>query len=238
MIEGTLEPPPFSVRRAERHLRAASPAMARLIDRVGACDLRVHTLEPFDALLRSIVYQQLAGSAAAAILKRVRDLFPDSRPTPAAVLAMSPERLRSAGLSRAKEAAIRDLARHAAAGLFPSRAEAASMSEAALVEVFTKVRGVGPWTVQMFLIFGLGKADVWPALDFGVRKGLGVTHRRPGLPTPQEAVRFGERYAPFRSIAAWYFWRAAEAAPRPRAAARKKAGAARRAKVRRPSRRS
>lgn len=90
------------------------------------------------------------------------------------------------------------------------------MSEAELIETFTRIRGIGPWTVQMFLIFGLGKPDVWPALDFGVRKGLGVTHRRSGVPGVKDAVRLGARYAPYRSIAAWYFWRAAEAAPRPR----------------------
>jgi 3-methyladenine DNA glycosylase/8-oxoguanine DNA glycosylase len=216
MVEAALKDPPFPLREAERHLRAASPSMARLIDRTGPCTLRIHELEPFDALLRSIVYQQLAGSAAAAILGRVRALFPRTRPTPAAVLAMAADRLRSAGLSRAKEAAIRDLARHAAAGVLPSRRRAASMSEVELVETFTRIRGIGPWTVQMFLIFGLGKPDVWPALDFGVRKGLGVVHRRPGLPSVKDAIRFGERYAPYRSVAAWYFWRAAETAPRPR----------------------
>lgn len=186
--------------------------MAGLIQHVGPCALETHTLPPYEALIQSIVYQQLNGRAAATILGRVLAIYaPKSFPSPEDVIATDDAPLRAAGLSRAKLMAIKSLAQHALEGVVPTRAQALRLSNEELIERLTKVRGIGRWTVEMYLIFGLGRPDVWPVLDFGVRKGLGLTFGKRGVPNPKQAAPFFRRFSPYSSVAAWYFWRACEA---------------------------
>jgi 3-methyladenine DNA glycosylase/8-oxoguanine DNA glycosylase len=161
--------------------------------------------------VESVAYQQLNGTAAATILGRVKALYPQRRfPTPEDVLSTPDERLRGAGLSRAKTAAIKDIAKQTLAGVVPASRAISSLSDAEIIERLTVVRGVGPWTVEMLLIFTLGRPDVLPVTDYGVRKGFALTYRWKELPTPGELREFGERWRPYRSTAAWYFWRALE----------------------------
>lgn len=194
------------------HLRRSDKNLRRLIERIGPCKLKRKRLRtPFEALLQSIVYQQLHGTAAAAILGRVRDLYPDRPfPSPRDVLKTSDERLRAAGLSRAKIAAIKDLAEKALAGIVPSSLVISKLTDQEIVDRLTVVRGIGPWTVEMLLIFHLGRADVWPVTDYGVRKGFARVFGLADLPSPKELMLLGEKWRPYRSAAAWYFWRASE----------------------------
>lgn len=161
----------------------------------------------FDALARAIVYQQLAGRAAAAIHGRFTALFDGAPPDPAAVLRLPPEALRSAGLSSAKAAAILDLAVKLADGTVPA-AELAGMVDEEVVARLSTVRGIGRWTAEMFLLFDLGRPDVWPVGDYGVRKGWAVIHGLADLPAPRELMALGEPLRPHRSAASWYCWRA------------------------------
>jgi DNA-3-methyladenine glycosylase II len=195
------------------HLKAADPKLALLIERVGACEFRVRSeLDLFQALLRSIVYQQLAGKAAAAILARVIGCFCQNGdfPTPQQILDAPEEILRSAGLSRNKMLAVKDLAQKASDGVVPTRAQARRLTNEQLIERLTEIRGIGVWTVEMLLIFGLGRPDVLPVTDYGVRKGFQRTFRTRALPTPKQMVKRAELWRPYRSIASWYLWRAAE----------------------------
>ena len=213
------KPPSYDVAKGVDHLRRAHPRMATLIDQVGPCTITVHTLPPFEALMQSIVYQQLNGRAAETILGRVLAIYaPKSFPTPDDFLATDDAILRAAGLSRAKTAAVKSLAQHSLDGTVPTRAQAQRLTNDQLIERLTRVRGIGRWTVEMFLIFGLSRPDVWPVLDFGVRKGLGRAFRRRALPTPKQALPYGRKFSPYNSVAAWYFWRACEfkAAPAPK----------------------
>ncbi len=185
--------------------------MATLIDRVGPCALTTHGLPPFEALVQSIVYQQLNGRAAETILGRVLAIYAPKRfPKPQDFLATDDTILRAAGLSRAKTAAVKSLAQHSLEGNIPTRAQAFRLENHELVERLTRVRGVGRWTVEMYLIFGLSRPDVWPVLDFGVRKGLGRTFGKRAVPTPKQAQPFARKFSPYGSMAAWYFWRACE----------------------------
>jgi 3-methyladenine DNA glycosylase/8-oxoguanine DNA glycosylase len=194
------------------HLAAADPILAQVIDRKGPCVLRPPwTRSLFDALLRSIVYQQLNGKAAGTILTRVVALFaPAPAPDPAALLATDDLVLRAAGLSRNKAAAIKDLARHALAGTIPSPTEARRLSDDELIERLTVVRGIGRWTVEMLLIFRLGRPDVLPLTDLGIRKGFQRAYGMRRLPAAQTITRRAERWRPYRSVASWYLWREAE----------------------------
>jgi 3-methyladenine DNA glycosylase/8-oxoguanine DNA glycosylase len=214
MTRGRFKPPPYDTGAAAFHLRDSHPRMATLIERVGPCALTTHTLPPYESLVQSIVYQQLNGRAAETILGRVLAIYaPKPFPAPGDILATPDDRLRAAGLSRAKTAAVKSLAQHALEGVVPTRAQAVRLSNEELIERLTRVRGIGRWTVEMFLIFGLGRPDVWPVLDFGVRKGLGLTFRKRAVPTPKQALPFARRFTPFGSVAAWYFWRACELKP-------------------------
>ena len=202
---------------AVAHLRAADPALARLIDRVGPLRLRVdRTSSLFLALAESIVYQQLTGRAAATIFARVRALFPrvHQGPTPEQMLRVSEEKLRGAGLSRAKLLSLRDLAARARAGQIPSMDEVQGMDDESIIERLTEVRGIGRWTVEMLLIFRLGRPDVLPVDDYGVRKGFAAALRRRELPGRADLEKRGARWRPYRSAASWYLWRAAEGAGR------------------------
>lgn len=186
--------------------------MDDLIGRAGPFSLRpVRTQSLFAALAESIVYQQLSGNAAATILGRVVALYHPKRfPGPSDVLDTPSERLRGAGLSTAKTAALKDLAARTLDGTVPSTALARTMEDEALIERLTTVRGVGRWTVEMLLMFRLGRPDVLPLGDLGVRKGFARTFRTRGLPTPQAMQRRAERWRPYRSVASWYLWRALE----------------------------
>lgn len=164
----------------------------------------------FEALAEAIVFQQLTGKAAATIFARVKALGGGALPLPAAMLALDDTALRGAGLSRAKTAAIKDLAAHAQDGRLPELDVARTLDDAALVERLTAVRGVGPWTVEMMLMFRLGRSDVLPATDYGVRKGFQKVFRTRELPSPRQVLERGERWRPHRTMAAWYLWRALE----------------------------
>ena len=167
------------------------------------------SVRPFDALAESIAYQQLNGKAAASIWKRVRALYPQRKwLEPEQLLATPDETLRAAGLSRAKVAAIKDLAAKTIDGTVPSGRALLRMSDDEIIARLTQVRGIGRWTVEMLLLFDLGRPDVWPVDDYGVRKGFAKTFRRRKLPTPKQLLRIGEKWRPYRSVAAWYFWRA------------------------------
>jgi len=160
----------------------------------------------FGALARSIAYQQLAGKAAAAIHGRFEALF-DGHPTPEAVLAMPEDRLRGAGLSAAKTASILDLAAKVESGVVPLDG-IEKLSDDDIVERLSSVRGIGRWTAEMFLMFQLGRIDVWPVDDLGVRAGYAAAYRLKEMPKPKELAAYGEAFRPYRSIAAWYMWQA------------------------------
>jgi 3-methyladenine DNA glycosylase/8-oxoguanine DNA glycosylase len=170
------------------------------------------TQTTFGALLEAIVYQQLNGKAAAAIFARVSAVAPRSKggPTAARILRTSDEELRAAGLSRNKVLAVRDLAAKAVDGEIPTTAQAQTMDDDAIVERLTCVRGIGRWTAEMFLIFRLGRPDVLPVDDYGIRKGFAIAFRKRTLPDRKDVARRGERWRPYRTVASWYLWRAAE----------------------------
>ena len=170
------------------------------------------SVRPFDALAESIAYQQLTGKAAATIFGRVRALYPKRKwLDPKQLLATPDETLRAAGLSRAKTAALKDLAAKTIDGTVPSGRALLRMTDDEIIARLTTVRGIGRWTVEMLLLFDLGRPDVWPVDDYGVRKGFAKTFRRRELPTPKQLMKLGEKWRPYRSVAAWYFWRALDA---------------------------
>lgn len=191
---------------------AADPRLGPVVRRVGACRLAPERPSSvFSALLRSIVYQQLHGRAAATIHERVTRLFPAPHdPSETALAGISDDALRAAGLSRAKLAAVRDLAAHVRAGELPDLAQAATLVDDELVRRLTIVRGIGPWTVQMLMIFHLGRPDVWPTADFGVRSGVQKLWGRRRLPDEHFMQRVGRGWRPWRSVASWYLWRSHE----------------------------
>lgn len=209
---------PFDADAAVRTLRDGDAVMRKLVDRVGPFALRLKASEDtFESLAESIVYQQLTGKAAATTFGRVRALYPGGRLVPARLLATKDDVLRGAGLSGSKLASLKDLAARAHDGRIPSLAQLGKMEDEAIVERLTEVRGIGRWTVEMLLIFRLGRPDVLPLGDYGVRKGFARMFRKGGtkygpndLPTPTELARRGERWRPFRSVASWYLWRALE----------------------------
>ncbi len=185
--------------------------MAGLIERVGPAKLLPRRLPPFESLVHALIHQQLHAKAAGTILARFHALFGNNGfPTPADVLKASPDRLRSAGLSGPKASYIVGIARHAVDGLIPTLAQCDEMTDAQLLERFTAIKGVGRWTAEMLLIFNLCRPDVLPVHDLGVRKGFQVAYRKRKLPEPEQLERFGLRWAPYRTTAAWYLWRAAD----------------------------
>ncbi len=200
-----------TLRLATLRLAASDPAFAALIERIGPCGLTVVPREPYEALVRAICHQQLHGRAAELILGRLVALFPAAAfPPPADVLAAEPASLRGCGLSGSKVAAIRDIAARALDGTVPTAAAAACVDDAELIERLTSIRGVGRWTVEMLLIFTLGRLDVLPVDDFGVREGWRRLQRLEAQPRPKALAEIGAAWAPHRSVAAWYLWRAAD----------------------------
>lgn len=185
--------------------------MAGLIKRVGRCGFAVEKREPYEALVRAIAHQQLHGSAARTILARFMALYPEvAFPPPEAVLATEEAALRGCGFSGSKTAAIRDIAAHALAGGVPTRRAAARLSDMELIERLTVIRGVGRWTVEMLMMFTLGRLDILPVDDFGVREGYRRLHGLEAQPKPRDLAAIGEMWSPYRSVAAWYLWRAAD----------------------------
>jgi methylated-DNA-[protein]-cysteine S-methyltransferase len=204
----------FDPDAAVEHLRASDGALARVIDAIGPFRI-VREKRPsiFVALAEAIVYQQLTGKAAATIYGRLCALFPDAQkgPTAGQILRASDEELRGVGLSRSKVLSLRDLAQKAADGEIPTDTQIRRMDDEAIIERLTKIRGIGRWTAEMLLIFHLGRPDVLPVDDYGVRKGFAIAYERE-LPSAKELAAFGVRWKPYRTVASWYLWRAVERA--------------------------
>ncbi len=221
MVDGR-RVPRYEVSRACLELQEADPVLGRLIERAGSFTLRLKSQHsPFEALLESIIYQQLHGKAAAAILKRLLTYFGELHPAPEHLLAAPEEQMRGCGLSASKLLALRDLATKTLDGTVPTLQQIRRMQDAEIVERLTKVRGIGSWTVEMLLIFRLGRPDVLPVTDYGVRKGFALTFGRLPKRKPFDAsmlakhadmLRRGERWRPWRSVASWYLWRACDLA--------------------------
>jgi DNA-3-methyladenine glycosylase II len=198
---------------ALKHLSTSDPVMRRLIRDFGPCGLVPETRRsPFQSLVLAVAHQQLNGTAADAILARFKKLFPRRRfPRPEDLASVSDDDLRGAGFSRAKILAIRDLAAKTLDGVVPASKQIVKLSDDEIIERLTEVRGVGRWTVEMLLIFQLGRPDVLPADDFGVRNGFRHAYKKRDLPTPKEILVHGERWRPHGTTAAWYLWRVADA---------------------------
>src|SRR4051812_13183483 len=194
-------------------LKATDPRFGALIKQSRRFDVVANKLvRPFDALAESIAYQQLSGKAAATIWGRVRALYGKRKILdPAEVLKTPDEKLRACGLSRSKTAALKDLAAKTVDGTVPGGRELLRMTDEEIIERITKVRGIGRWTVEMLLLFELGRLDVWPVADYGVLKGFAKTFGKRKLPKPKQFAKIGEKWRPYRSVAAWYFWRALDA---------------------------
>ncbi len=219
MVQG-LRPVRYDIALAIGQLAKADPKLGALIERVGPFELRVKSSHsPFEALLEAILYQQLHANAARAILGRLMALFGDIHPQPEQLLAVSDEMLRAAGLSRGKLLALRDLAAKTMDGTVPSLAAIRRLPDEEIIERLSRVRGIGTWTAEMLLIFRLGRPDVFPVTDYGIRKGFLLTFGRPGknkpitaamLPKPEQMERRAARWKPWRSVASWYLWRACD----------------------------
>ena len=194
------------------YLSNVDPVMRRLIEEVGPFSLKPKVRRsPFESLARAIAYQQLHDKAAESILKRFVGLFPGRRfPRPDDLLAIDVSAIREAGFSRAKIMALRDLAKKTLDGTVLTGRMMKQLDDEAIVKRLIDVRGIGRWTVEMLLIFQLGRPDVLPVHDFGVRNGFRIGYRRTTLPTPREVFQYGEWWKPFRTAAAWYLWRAAD----------------------------
>lgn len=199
---------------AVEHLLRCDKKLARIIKQAGPCVIKPRRgVQPWQTLVRSVAYQQLNGNAAETIFNRFLALFPGTKfPTPQQIVDASIEELRSAGLSGAKTAAIKDIAAKTLAGIVPNRSAIAKLSDAEIIGRLTTIRGVGPWTVEMLLMFTLGRQDVLPVTDYGVRSGFALIHGLKELPPPKELLAYGERWRPYRSAAAWYLWRAIDLA--------------------------
>ncbi len=197
-------------RAAVRHLKRVDPVLARVIETVGSCRLesRVEGTH-FQALVRSIVFQQLSGKAASTILSRFNALYPDNTPTPEGVLATSDADLRAVGLSRQKIGYMRDLASKVMTGALPLDA-VETMDDDDLIAHLVQVKGIGRWTAQMFLMFRLGRRDVLPELDLGIQNAIKRAYRKRKRPTPKDVRKIGAKWSPHSSVASWYLWRSLE----------------------------
>ncbi len=208
---GRTEGFPFDVERARQELCRADPTLGRLIESVGPFRMELKkTRSVFIALAEAVVYQQLTGRAAATIWSRVCALYPRRTPTAAGTLAMSEEQMRSAGLSLSKTRSLRDLAAKVDAGELPGLAKLRRMDDQSIIERLTQVHGIGRWTVEMLLMFRLGRPDVLPADDYGIRKGYAVAFKKRELPGREQLEKRADRWKPYRTMASWYLWRANE----------------------------
>jgi 3-methyladenine DNA glycosylase/8-oxoguanine DNA glycosylase len=203
---------PFDHVKAHEHITRKDKRMARIIAKTGAFRFQLDQCDSvYESLLEAIAYQSISGKAAATIFARIKALGSNGLcPTPAEILAVSNQKLREAGLSSAKAAAMKDLAQKTIDGVVPTLEAAGQLSDEELVERLISVRGIGAWTVEMFLIFRLGRPDVLPIHDYGVQKGFALTYGKKEIPKPRELAAFGERWRPYRTVASWYMWRAVE----------------------------
>jgi DNA-3-methyladenine glycosylase II len=199
---------------ALKHLSAVDPVMARLIREVGPCRLEHEPgRSPFQSLVQAVAHQQLNGTAANTILTRFKKLFPRRRfPKPEDLMKVTDEQIRACGFSFSKIKAIRDLAAKTLDGTIPTSRQIEKLSDEEIIMRLTGARGVGRWTVEMLLIFQLGRPDVLPVDDFGVRNGFRLAYKRRELPKPKALLAFGRKWRPHGTTAAWYLWRAADAA--------------------------
>jgi 3-methyladenine DNA glycosylase/8-oxoguanine DNA glycosylase len=204
----------FDLAVAMSHLSSKDEKLAELILATAKFQKDLDVAQsPYEALMESIAYQSISGKAAATIFGRVKALGSNGRPpTPEQMLKLRTPQLRKAGLSHAKILAMKDLAAKTISGVVPTREQAEKLSDDELVERLVSVRGIGAWTVEMFLIFNLGRPDVLPIHDLGVKKGWSVTYGKKRMPKPKELLAFGEQWRPYRTIASWYMWRAFERA--------------------------
>lgn len=199
--------------KTHAHLSKQCPVLKRLIEQAGPCNIVPQPRSPFEALVRAVAHQQLNGTAAETILGRFLALFPHGQfPAPEEIASVPDEAIRAAGFSRSKLAAIRDISEKALNGVVPHRDELATLPDDAIVERLTQCRGVGRWTVEMFLMFTLGRPDVLPVDDFGVRNGYRIAYGLAEMPTPKELQAAGEKWRPYRTTASWYMWRAVDLA--------------------------
>jgi 3-methyladenine DNA glycosylase/8-oxoguanine DNA glycosylase len=203
---------PFDHVEAHAHLSRIDKRLARVIEKSGEFKFKLRDCDSvYESLLEAITHQSIAGAAARVIFDRIKALGSDGNcPTPQELLRVRKPKLRKVGLSFAKIAAVRDLAQKTIEGVVPTLEEAQKLSDQELVDRLISVRGIGAWTVEMFLIFRLGRPDVLPIHDYGVQKGFAITYRKKGIPKPRELAEFGERWRPYRTVASWYMWRAVE----------------------------
>lgn len=194
------------------HLTAADPVLGELIAQVGPCALQPDRARaPFEALVQAVAHQQLNGKAANTILTRFKALFPKRKfPSPVQVDAIEVDKILGAGFSRAKAAYVKGIARAALDGLVPSRRKIERMNDDEIIARLTQIKGIGQWSVEMFLMFGLGRPDVLPVNDYGIQQGFAITYRKRQLPKPDQILKQGERWRPYRSTASWYLWRAVD----------------------------
>ena len=203
---------PFDHIKAHEHLSQIDKRLARVIEKTGAFRFTLDECDSvYESLLEAITHQSISGRAARTIFERIKALGSNGLcPTPLEILALPIQKLREAGLSNAKAAAMKDLAQKTIDGVVPTLEEAGKLSDEELVKRLISVRGIGAWTVEMFLIFRLGRPDVLPIHDYGVQKGFALTYGKKVIPKPRELAAFGERWRPYRTIASWYLWRAIE----------------------------
>jgi len=206
--------PPFDLRLAMDTLAAKDPQLATLIKETEEFRIEADgSGSPYEALLEAIAYQSISGKAAATIYGRIKALSAAGRaPTPQEMLKLRKSVLRKAGLSGAKVLAMKDLAQKTIDGVVPTLEQAEKLTDEELVERLVSVRGIGAWTVEMFLIFRLGRPDALPIHDLGVKKGWAITYGKKHMPTPKQLLAFGERWRPYRTVASWYMWRACQRA--------------------------
>jgi 3-methyladenine DNA glycosylase/8-oxoguanine DNA glycosylase len=198
----------YNRQQAIETLKSNCPHMAGLIREKGPFNMQVkRETDLFTSLASSITYQQLSGKAAQTIYGRFEALFENNKPVAAETLNLSIQTLRSVGLSNNKALAILDLAEHSCSGSLPDARKMAGMDDEAIIENLCRVRGIGPWTAQMHLIFSLGRPDVMPATDLGIQKGVQLTYKLPALPKPDQVLSATQHLEPYRSVASWYFWR-------------------------------
>jgi DNA-3-methyladenine glycosylase II len=202
--------PSFNLAEATRHLAERDECLKLLIADTAPFQMDQDPLQsPYEALLEAIAYQSISGKAAATIYGRIKALSGNGRaPSPEQMLKLRKSVLRKAGLSGAKVLAMKDLAKKTIDGVVPTLDQAGKLSDEELVKRLVSVRGIGAWTVEMFLIFRLGRPDVLPIHDLGVKKGWSVAYGKKHMPTPKELLAFGERWRPYRTVASWYMWRA------------------------------
>ena len=199
---------------AHKHLSKRDPVLRKLIREHGKCALMPEKRRsPFQSLVQAVAHQQLNGTAANTILTRFKNLFPGRKfPKPEDLANVTDAQIRACGFSFAKIKAIRDIAEKTLSGVVPTSRQIVKLSDDEIIARLTEVRGVGRWTVEMLLIFQLGREDVLPADDFGVRTGFRIAYKKREMPKPKDLLKFGERWRPHATTAAWYLWRAADAA--------------------------